>query len=165
MTSEVPFFITPMLDMAFQLLAFFVITFQEPTSETHLDLDLPATPIVLPADERGRAKPRPERSADADLENDLILRVEADDLGDLKALKMGDALIPDLPTLGQRLRKYVELLEARPLRVRFVADDLLRYEVAAQVLATCSAAGVATIRLSQPGSLAQTIPTSIRNSP
>ena len=37
-----------MLDMAFQLLAFFVLTFREPTAETHLDLDLPATPAALP---------------------------------------------------------------------------------------------------------------------
>src|SRR6185312_12377314 len=47
--EEVMFPVTPMLDMAFQLLAFFVLTFQAPSGETHLDLDLPVTPAALPA--------------------------------------------------------------------------------------------------------------------
>ena len=50
-----------MLDMAFQLLAFFVLTFQAPSSETRLDLDLPATPAALPGP--GTAPGPPGRSA------------------------------------------------------------------------------------------------------
>jgi hypothetical protein len=124
-----------------------VLTFQAPSAETHLDLDLPVTPAALPAAARGEARP----PSDADLENDLIVRAEADDLGDLKALRLGEATVPDLPTLGRRLRRYTQLLEGRALRVRLVADDRLRYEPAAELIATCSAAGVATIRLSPPG--------------
>jgi hypothetical protein len=88
---------------------------------------------------------------DSDLENDLLVRAEADDLGDLAQLRLGDGILPDLATLGKRLRRYVELLDGRPLRVRLVADDRLRYEPAARIIATCSAAGVAAIRLTQPG--------------
>jgi hypothetical protein len=88
---------------------------------------------------------------DTDLENDLLVRAEADDLGDLKAIRLGDAILPDLATLGNRLRRYTELLEGRPLRVRLAADDSLRYEPVAQIIATCSAAGVAAMRLTQPG--------------
>jgi biopolymer transport protein ExbD len=150
--EEVAFPVTPMLDMAFQLLAFFVLTFQAPSAETHLDLDLPVTPVALPGGPRGEARPGPERTADADLENDLFLRLEADDLGDLKALRLGEALLPDIDTLGERLRRYAEVLNGRPLRVRLVADDGLRYEEAARVMAACSAAGVAAIRMSDPGS-------------
>ena len=149
--DEVAFPVAPMLDMAFQLLAFFILTFKAPSAETHLDLDLPATPAALPAAPRVRAQPRPARRVDTDLENDLLVRAEADDLGDLKALRLGEALVPDLPTLGRRLRRYTQLLDDRPLRVRLVADDRLRYEPAAQIIATCSAAGVAVIRLAPPG--------------
>jgi biopolymer transport protein ExbD len=60
--------------------------------------------------------------------------------------------VPDLAALGDRLRRYTQILEGRPLRVRLVADDGLRYEEAARVIATCSAAGVAAIRLADPGS-------------
>jgi hypothetical protein len=41
-----------------------------------------------------------------------------------------------------------------------VADDGLHYEEAARVMATCSAAGVASIRLSDPTSLS--VPASAR---
>ena len=63
---------------------------------------------------------------DADLENDLLVRAEANELGDLKAVRLGEARVPDLATLGVRLRRYIRLLEGRPLRVRLVADDQLR---------------------------------------
>jgi len=149
--DEVAFPVTPMLDMAFQLLAFFILTFKPPSAETHIDLDLPATPVALPAASRGSAQPTPARNVDTDLENDLLVRAEADDLGDLKILKLGEAPVADLATLGKRLRLYTQLLEGKPLRVRLVADDSLRYEPAARIIATCSAAGVAAIRLTQPG--------------
>jgi biopolymer transport protein ExbD len=150
-SEEVYFPVVPMLDMAFQLLAFFILTFKAPSSETHLDLDLPATPAALPAAPRGRAQPRPARRVDTDLENDLIVRAETDEFGDLKALHLGEAAVPNLAALGQRLRRYAALLEGRPLRVRLVADDRLRYESAAQIIAACSSSGVAAIRLAPPG--------------
>jgi biopolymer transport protein ExbD len=148
--EEVLFPVTPMLDMAFQLLAFFILTFN-PSAETNLDLDLPATPVALPSAPRGEARPLPARNVDSDLENDLLVRAEADELGDLKTLRLGEAPLPDLSALGGRLRRYIQLLEGKPLRVRLVADDRLRYEPAAQIIATCQAAGVAAIRLTQPG--------------
>jgi biopolymer transport protein ExbD len=142
-----------MLDMAFQLLAFFILTFKPPTAETHIDLHLPATPAALPSAPIGQARPTPSRAIDADLENDLLVRALADNLGDLQAIRLGDAEVPDLSSLGARLRRYGQLLGARPLRVRLVADPQLRYEPAAQIIATCSAAGVATVRLAQPGGI------------
>jgi biopolymer transport protein ExbD len=151
--DEVAFPVTPMLDMAFQLLAFFILTFRAPSTETHLDLDLPATPAALPAAMHEELRPSPVHRADEDLENDLLVRAEADDLGELKALRLGEVPLPNLGTLGNRLRRYSQLLEGRPLRVRLVADDELRYELAARIIATCSASGVAAIRLTQPGSM------------
>jgi biopolymer transport protein ExbD len=148
--EDVQFPVTPMLDMAFQLLAFFILTFN-PSTETHLDLDLPATPAALPSGPRGEARPLRARNVDSDLENDLLVRAEADELGDLKTLRLGEARVPDLATLGGRLSRYRRLLAGQPLRVRLVADDRLRYEPAAQIIATCETAGVAAIRLSQPG--------------
>jgi biopolymer transport protein ExbD len=142
-----------MLDMAFQLLAFFILTFKAPSAETHIDLHLPATPAALPAAPRGQARPNASRAVDADLENDLLIRAEADDLGDLKALRLGEAPVPDLPSLGKRLRRYAGFLGSRPLRVRLLADDRLRYEPAARIIATCSAAGVASVRLAQPSAI------------
>jgi biopolymer transport protein ExbD len=142
-----------MLDMAFQLLAFFVLTFKAPSAETHVDLHLPSTPVALPRATMGQARLSPSSAVDADLENDLLVRAEADDLGDLSTLRLGEATVPDLPALGDRLRRYTSILGNRPLFVRLVADDHLRYEPVVRILATCSGAGVASIRLSQSGTL------------
>ena len=79
--EEVPFPVTPMLDMAFQLLAFFILTFQAPSLETHVDLYLPSVAAALPGDPEGRAKSEASKSADSDLESTLLVRAVADELG------------------------------------------------------------------------------------
>jgi biopolymer transport protein ExbD len=141
-----------MLDMAFQLLAFFVLTFQSPTAETRLDLYLPTVPAALPGSEQGQASKVVSARADSDLENDLWIRAEADDLGDLKAISLGDTKLDGLEALGDRLRRYNRVLNGRSLRVRLLADDRLRYEEAARIVGACTAAGVDSIRLADPGS-------------
>jgi biopolymer transport protein ExbD len=148
--EEVQFPVTPMLDMAFQLLAFFILTFQSPTSETRLDLYLPTTPIALPGAPGGQLRATPPRRSELDLENDLKIRAEADDLGDLKSLKLGETPLPDLDALADKLKRYTAILDGKPLRVRISADDRLRYELAAQIIGTCNAVGVASIRLADP---------------
>lgn len=155
--EEVQFPVTPMLDMAFQLLAFFILTFRPPSAETHFTLDLPAMPAALPGAPAPGSPTFSSRQVESDLENDLWIRTRADDLGDLKSLRLGDADVPDLDALGDRLRKYVAILEGRPLRVRLVADDSLRYEEAARVMTACSAAGVSAIRLTEPGSIGEPV--------
>ena len=154
--SSVQFPVTPMLDMAFQLLAFFVLTFQSPTTETRLDLYLPTTPVALPGAATGEARTSVPKRFDLDLENDLKIRAVADDLGDLKTLKLGDAALADVAALGTQLSRYATVLEGRPLRVRIVADDRLRYEVAAAIIGTCNAVGVSSIRLADPAGVGAT---------
>ena len=150
--EEVSFPVAPMLDMAFQLLAFFILTFKAPSAETHLDLDLPATPVALPAASRGEAHPTPARNVDTDLENDLLVRAEADDLGELKALRLGEAPLPDLATLGKAAPPLQGAARGpAAARSTWSPTIALRYEPAARIIATCSAAGVAAIRLTQPG--------------
>jgi biopolymer transport protein ExbD len=149
MPEDVQFPVVPMLDMAFQLLAFFILTFQTPSTETRLDLYLPTAPVTLPGAPQGQATVTTRR-ADLELETDLLVRAQADDLGELKALKLGDADLPNLDVLGERLNRYSDVLQGRPLRVLLVADDRLRYEVAARLIGTCSASGVASIRLADP---------------
>jgi hypothetical protein len=136
--------------MAFQLLAFFILTFQAPTTETHLDLYLPAAPLALPGSNLGQSKEPLPRRADFDLENDLLIRAEADDVGDLKRLTLGEAPMESLDRLTQKLSQYAALMKGRPLRVRLLADDRLRYEEAARIVGACSTVGVAAIRLSGP---------------
>jgi biopolymer transport protein ExbD len=141
----VAFPVTPFLDMAFQLLAFFILTFQAPTRETRLDLYLPTSPATLPQAQRGRvAIPKAD---DPDLETDLVIRAEAGDTGSLTSLRLGETPIPSVLDLEERIRAYTKLLEGRSLNVRFLAPDRLRYEEAAKIIGACEAAGVSSIRL------------------
>jgi biopolymer transport protein ExbD len=148
--EDVPFPVTPMLDMAFQLLAFFILTFQAPTRESRIDLDLPTASVALPGPAGDQSRPRPTRRAESVLETDLIVRASADDLGGIKALTLNGADVPDAGTLTDRLRRYGAVLEGKPLRVLIVADDRLRYEPAARLIGACAEAGVAAVRLADP---------------
>lgn len=146
--DEVYFPVVPMLDMAFQLLAFFVLTFHSPSRETRLDLYLPSSPVALPGSGRtaeGFASIRNE-----DLETSLVVRAEADARGGLKSLRLGEAVMPDSGALETSLRRYTGLLGGEPLRVVLVADDTLSYDAAAKLIGAASAAGAAAIRLAEP---------------
>lgn len=149
--ETIPFPVTPMLDMAFQLLAFFILTFQAPTRETRIDLDLPATSAALPV------APSPEShlvtSKDTDvLETDLTVHAESAPNGAMRSLRLGAAAVESVEILEERLRKYRALLDDQPLRIRVIADKRLSYGEAARVIGACAAAGATTIRLPDPRS-------------
>jgi biopolymer transport protein ExbD len=148
--DEVAFPVTPMLDMAFQLLAFFILTFQAPSRESRIDLDLPAAAMALPGQGQGRVSPTGRIDELIDLETDLIVRANADERGSLAALRLGETSLPGAEALEDRLRRYTKILEGRPLRVILIADDRLRYEEAARLIGACASAGVSTIRLANP---------------
>ena len=80
-----------------------------------------------------------------------LIRAEADDLGDLKALRLEEAALPDLVTLGKRLRRYTELLEGG----RFVSGWLPTIVCATNRLPASlppvQRPASAAIRLTQPG--------------
>jgi biopolymer transport protein ExbD len=146
--DEVAFPVTPFLDMAFQLLAFFILTFRPPSRETRIDLYLPSAPSTLPKAPRGRIlAPRPD---DPDLENDLQIRATADARGGLSSLRLGETAVRDAKDLEKRVRQYSRLLNGKVLRVTFIAPDALRYEEAAQIIGACEAAGVMSVRLVEP---------------
>ncbi|CAN5647116.1 hypothetical protein BH23PLA1_BH23PLA1_10780 [soil metagenome] len=147
----IDFPVTPMLDMSFQLLAFFILTFQAPTRESRIDLYLPAAPVALPGDPKGLATPRPTRVDDLDLETDLIIQAQADEFGDLAFLSLAGAEVPSPEELEGRLRRYAQILAGEPIRVRILADDSLRYEEAARIIGAAASAGASAIRLSGPG--------------
>ncbi len=151
LAENVPFPVTPMLDMAFQLLAFFVLTFQPPSSETRIDLYLPSAPSALPKPGEGPSEPMPS-TEDLDLENDLILRARSGADGRLTGLELsGERISGGIDALGERLTRYASLLGDQPLRVRLVADDSLSYDDAAKILGTLEISQVSAIRLAAPG--------------
>jgi biopolymer transport protein ExbD len=144
--DEVFFPVVPMLDMSFQLLAFFIMTFQPPSGETRIDLVLPAAPVALP-----RAVPPAADAPDAvGLETDLVVEATAGPGGDLARLALANAALDSPEALRARLERYVAVVAPRPVRVVLRADDTLRYEFGARLIAACTAAGVGSVRLDGP---------------
>jgi biopolymer transport protein ExbD len=142
----VPFPVTPMLDMAFQLLAFFILTFEAPTREARIDLYLPAVAMALPTmDETGASAATPSSG-------DFVLVARADQSGKLLSLDLNNRPLLGSNELYEVLRDRVRP-RVKTLKVAIVADDRLRYEEAAKLLGACSAAGVDSVRLADPDSV------------
>lgn len=127
---------TPMIDIVFQLMAFFLMTFQVAPVEADFALKLPRTDIP-----RGTVPTMPET---------ILIRLKADQAGELAELRYsGDAPTgrkPDAETF-RRLRVFVEqrIGEARAAgqeepEVKIAADDLLRYEHIIRTIDAVSAA-------------------------
>ena len=101
--------ITPMLDMTFQLLFFFIMTFKPPVGEET------EIPFSLPADENKKAsaaKPqdKPPEDAPPKFEADLTITLVANQTGDLRKIEFkgtgvsGNAI--DIPEERQGARDY-----------------------------------------------------------
>jgi biopolymer transport protein ExbD len=146
-----------MLDMAFQLLAFFLLVYRPASPETRIDLVLPAEPVALPrstnAEDRagapGAATPRvlSHVASEPDPYADIEVEARSDEAGLLTAISLAGARLRSPEALSQRLRRYRRLLSGRILRVRLVADDRLFHAEAARLIAAIRNAGVASIRL------------------
>jgi biopolymer transport protein ExbD len=134
-----------MLDMAFQLLAFFILTFQAPSSETAINLRLPIASAALPAQSRqGVPLSRPPEEAVLPLR----LRAVADEQGGLKSLRLGDTELVDPQRLPELLQRASE--DASAISLTIVADDALKYKLVALILSLCSQVELDQIRLSDP---------------
>jgi biopolymer transport protein ExbD len=135
--------VTPMLDMSFQLLAFFLITFKPSPMEGQLALALPpnpdrAPPVVHPV----RVHDQPAH---------LIVRATATDAGAIESLAVteeGDAAKPrdlgasvvavrdELTAVSAKLRR-----EGREGRVTLELDGKLRQAFVVQLIDTGARAG------------------------
>ncbi len=136
-----------MLDMAFQLLTFFILTFRPAPIEGQLAVHLPPpNPIVnKPMDNLVNANPAdPEALGGLD-EVTLHIQVTADHQGDVKQLRLEGAPSMDGPltggavnTLDRRLQTIFGL-DALPFdRVQIAVEGQLRYGELMKIVDVCS---------------------------
>lgn len=146
--DDVFFPVVPMLDMAFQLLAFFILTFQAPSNESVLNLRMPIGPAALP--ELGRSGvPLARPSADSAVS--LVLKAEAGPDGELGRLSLGGEEIRLIESVPELLRQS-SLGGTRPIRLTLEADDALRYKFVALLLTVTRQAYLESLRLAEPAS-------------
>lgn len=157
---EVVLPITPMLDMAFQLLTFFIFFYHPSALEGHMDLSLPA------AGEAKAAKPEQadpsQSSADQDIElpseMTVIIKTQQDASSDGSISQLavqgraGETVIQNTEALYKYLQKArQELTNRNDLKIQ--ADSRLKYAYIMEVMDMCTRAGFTNIGFAPPPDL------------
>lgn len=131
--SGVDLNMTPMIDVVFQLLTFFLMTFRVAAVEGDFELRLPAPDRPGLADEALRNVER------------IVVRIQSDANGEPTSLQLGTQSIPIGPGAFNRLRAEFlrtaaqALAAGRPLpTLEIDADDGLQYEYVARTIAAAS---------------------------
>jgi biopolymer transport protein ExbD len=137
--AEVELNLAAMLDMAFQLLAFFILTFRQPPLEGQIALRLPppqATVVVKGGEAAG-----------SDLENKnplqgmntLTISVSADPkTGGINGLKVGEANVTGVASLDGRLKELFGD-QGNPFdQVIIQVSDSCRYEELMKIIDVCT---------------------------
>lgn len=135
--------ITPMLDMSFQLLAFFVMTFNPTPAEGHLDMALPKV-------EGGESTAPPPPSLEEDTE-ELVVSVDATEKGEIAQIRIrgkedtdSKALGTDSATLFKDLQGRLEAIRkkgARPSKVKLEMAENLAYKLVVKLMDEITRAG------------------------
>lgn len=132
--------ITPMLDMSFQLLAFFVMTYSPTDPEGHMDMSLPKREGGAQSVE---ANPNP-----TDEPEELTIEVDSDQNGAQGTMRLKkDGLVlkeyPDNKTLFDDLKARLAAggAGAKPAKVKLEMGETLRYSAVITLMDTVQRAG------------------------
>jgi biopolymer transport protein ExbD len=130
--------ITPMLDMSFQLLSFFVVTFRPPSQEGQLSVDLPKLDAA--------ASPTDPISEDT-IKDEYTITVNGDSeirSISLKGLTITEKPVADTGSLYQQLKVIADSKGANAgtqVSITIEADDRLVYSKLIEVMDVCKKAG------------------------
>jgi biopolymer transport protein ExbD len=135
--------ITPMLDMSFQLLSFFVITFKPPSMEGQLPINLPKSDIA--------AAPTDPTSVE-DPKDEYFVTIAGDT--EIRALSIRgptltekDVSIAGLKDELDRIAKAKAAEGAKNITITLESEDRLRYSNLMVVMDLCKKAGFEAIGL------------------
>jgi len=142
--------ITPMLDMAFQLLTFFLFTYSPSGLEGQMDMA--ALPGKHAPPDVDRAGPQGRDVGPANPQPDLVVFVEARDVGYTVTLEEGLVRTPlgrDLPALQKALRG-VRGDAVRGSSIKVQGDGQLRWGDVVEVMDVCRQAGFERVGFAAP---------------
>jgi len=138
--GEVELNLAAMLDMAFQLLTFFILTFKPAPVEADIALRLPPPqPATSPDTDQGRRGPGEDRNRTSydPLLHTLVISVAPDKAGNVGTLAVGDDVV-SVAQLDGRLRAIFGNRELEFDQVIVQAGPRLRYEALMKIIDTCS---------------------------
>jgi biopolymer transport protein ExbD len=160
--SEVTLPITPMLDMAFQLLFFFIMTFNPSDLEGQLDVSLPSdADKAAHKKEDQNPKIAPDKKPELEFPSDLTVKVRTQldgvNDGDISALfvRNRDAKeesVNDLAGLRQYLEKAQETITNKE-GIKVQGDGKLKVRSVLKVMDVCRKAGFKNVSFVPPEDL------------
>jgi biopolymer transport protein ExbD len=143
--SNVDLNLAAMLDMAFQLLAFFILTFRPAPIEGQLTMHLP--PPIPVTNVKSDKSPPPAGDNGGDLAGleKLDLYIHANSLGEVSQIKVGMRPVVQgrldskgFAALKHHLNEIFEIQAIPFERIQLIVDDRLRYEELMKVIDLCS---------------------------
>ncbi|MDO5472430.1 MAG: biopolymer transporter ExbD [Akkermansia sp.] len=129
--EPIGFQLAPMLDVVFLLLIFFVVTQKFILNEQDLKVKVPTAPKTT--EEASRAIDEIIINAREEADGKLVITIDRE--------------VFSLEALEQRLRRQVRLNEHQPVRIR--GDAEMRWQKVADVISTCTKAGVYNVSFSK----------------
>lgn len=120
-----------MLDMAFQLLTFFILTFQPAPVEGQVDLRLPPQSVT-------NIDTRPPPDDAGPLSELLVVKVFPTPDGQIGSMAIGDSNVPELGQLDGQLRAILSDPGSPFGQVTIEAGSKLRYQELMRVIDVCT---------------------------
>lgn len=157
MEVELP--ITPMLDMTFQLLVFFILTFRPQAMEGQMDFNLPASGDYK-AKDASQVDPTKQSDVDVELPSELtvVVKTVRDGVNDgsISSLvvrsREGEAAVANLDSLVKHLEKVRKDL-TNQADIKVEAESKLKYACLIEVMDACMKAGFQKVGFSPPPDL------------
>jgi biopolymer transport protein ExbD len=156
--------VTPMLDMAFQLLAFFVMTYHPSDLEGQMDLSLPSENITQaqnPEDVKKEAAPDKNKPLELPANLTVSVRTQRDNInnGLISGIYLqddaGSQQVDSLDKLRDELKRRREKVENKE-NIKIQADGKLKWEAVVDVMDVCQQAGFKNISFVPPEDFNQT---------
>jgi biopolymer transport protein ExbD len=137
--SEVELNLAAMLDMAFQLLAFFILTFRPPPLEGQIALRLPPPQATVVVKEGEAAGSNVENKNPLEGMNTLTISVSADPKsGSITGLRVGESPVAGIAALDGRLKELFSD-QGNPFdQVIIQVSDSCRYEELMKIIDVCT---------------------------
>jgi biopolymer transport protein ExbD len=137
--SEVELNLAAMLDMAFQLLAFFILTFRPAPLEGQISVRLPAPQAVTTADKGQQSGGDQTNKTPVLGVNTLVISIFADPkTGEIASLAIGESQVPGIAALDGRLQQ-VFTDPGNPFdQVIVQVSDSCRYDELMKVIDVCT---------------------------
>lgn len=151
--------VTPMLDMAFQLLAFFVMTYHPSDLEGQMELSLPSESISKadkPQNVEQTAKPDKDQQLELPADVTVIVRTQRDNVnnGLISDISLQDTagthpVGNSLDSLRDELKKRSETVQNKE-NVKLQADAKLKWQEVINVMDACHQAGFKNVSFVKP---------------